>query len=233
MRLINYIKRDIKKLYYRAKYNKVQVKLSSTSNIGGFHTYFEGRNVIGEDTSFSGSIGYGSYIGNNCKIQAKVGKYCAIANGVMTISGRHPTSDFVSIHPAFFSTKKQAGFTYVEKDSFEELLYAEDTYSVVIGNDVWIGASSLILNGVTIGDGAIVAAGAVVTKDVEPYAIVGGVPARLLKWRFSKEDIEFLKEHQWWEQSESWIRRNVEKFQSIQKYKLLAEEFNSERRIAI
>lgn len=225
-RLINHIKRNVKRTYYRVKYKNTRVKLSPSSNIGGFDTHFEGHNVIGEWTSFSGSIGYGSYIGNNCSIHAKIGRYCAIANNVMTISGRHPTSDFVSIHPAFFSTRKQAGFTYVESDSFEELLYAEDTYSVVIGNDVWIGASALILNGVRIGDGAIIAAGAVVTKDVEPYAIVGGVPAKLLKWRFTKEDIEFLKKHQWWLKSESWICKNIEAFQNIERYKLLADDFN-------
>ena len=70
--------------------------------------------------------------------------------------------------------------------------------SPVIGNDVWVGANVTILKGVSIGDGAVIAAGAVVTKDVEPYAIVGGVPAKFRKYRFDKEIVRKLLELQWW-----------------------------------
>ena len=80
---------------------------------------------------------------------------------------------------------------------------------IVIGNDVWIGFEAVILSGVTIGDGAIIGARAVVTKDVPPYTIVGGVPARPIRKRFSEEVISKLSELQWWNWSEERIRENI------------------------
>jgi serine acetyltransferase len=77
---------------------------------------------------------------------------------------------------------------------------------IIVSNDVWIGAKSTIMSGVKIGDGAIVAAGALVTKDVEPYSIVGGNPAKLLKYRFDKSQIEELLKIEWWSWDESKIK---------------------------
>ena len=84
------------------------------------------------------------------------------------------------------------GFTYVDKTVFNETRFAKDQYKVVIGNDVWIGSYTRIMEGVTIGDGAVVAAGAIVTRDVPPYAIVGGIPAKIIKYRFDTETIQKL-----------------------------------------
>jgi acetyltransferase-like isoleucine patch superfamily enzyme len=83
---------------------------------------------------------------------------------------------------------------------------------VVIGNDVWVGAGAIILSGVSIGDGAIVAAGAVVTKDVPPYAIVGGNPAKLIRYRFSEDQIAKLLSISWWNWSEDKIKANLDSF---------------------
>lgn len=83
-----------------------------------------------------------------------------------------------------------------------------------MGNDVLIGSHSLILGGVTIGNGAVVAAGAVVTKDVPPYAIVGGVPASIIKYRFSQDIINKLQELRWWDWPEERLRANIGLFQS-------------------
>lgn len=202
------IKRII--LWYRNRSKHVRLETKSQVDIT---TSFEGYNRIGVNTVFSGKIGYASYIGNNCHIRADIGRYCCIAPHVVTTGGNHPTKDWVSIHPAFFSTQKQCGLTYVS-----ETRYAEASETVKIGNDVWIGDSAIILAGVTIGDGAVVAAGSVVNKNVEPYTIVAGVPARPIKKRFSEEQIENLQKMKWWDKDQSWIQSHVSKFSSIQDF---------------
>ena len=126
-------KRTVKRIYYAVKNRGKNVKFSSGVNIGGFGSSFEGNNRIGKKSFFTGELGFGSYIGANAYIDAGIGKYCSIASEVKTVTGNHPVKDFVSTHPAFFSTKKQAGFTYVTGD-----LFKEET-NVIIGNDVWVG----------------------------------------------------------------------------------------------
>lgn len=138
-------------------------------------------------------IGSYSYIGPNSHIRfTEIGKFCSIGANCATSVGIHPT-DMVSTSPVFYSTLKQCGVTFAEND------YIHEHKNVSIGNDVFIGINVTILDGIRIGNGAIIAAGAVVTKDVPPYAIVGGVPAKILRYRFDQSTIEQLQETCWWD----------------------------------
>lgn len=124
------------------------------------------------------SIGDFSYLAAGARAAyVEIGKFCSIGPEVMLGGlGRHPTDGF-STHPFFFSQAYRSRLGLTGGRDYQEIKHCK------VGNDVWIGARAIILDGVTIGDGAIVAAGAVVTRDVEPYAIVGGVPAKLMRYR--------------------------------------------------
>ena len=118
----------------------------------------------------------------------KIGRYCSIAHGVRTMNRNHPM-DFKSTHAFFFNPV--LGYCREDRIAFTPL---------EVGNDVWIGANALILPHVRqIGDGAVVAAGAVVNKDIPPYGVVVGNPARVVRFRFPKEVIEQLLASRWWE----------------------------------
>lgn len=150
-----------------------------------------------------------SYVNSSSKlVNVKVGKFCSIGSEVLMGIGRHPT-DLVSTHPAFYATGK-AFKTFSDENYFEE--YSD----IIIGHDVWIGSRVIIMGGVRIGNGAIVAAGAVVTKDVEAYSIVGGVPARHIRYRIHKDKINALQKTEWWNQSEDWFRKNFKLFHNIE-----------------
>lgn len=150
----------------------------------------------------STKIGAYSYTGMNTVIKhASIGKFCSISWGV-SISGGIHNYNLISPHP--FIHLKSFGLV----DSGEEI----EKKKIIIGNDVWIGANATILPGIEIGNGAIVGAGSVVTKNVPDYAIVVGNPAKVIKYRFSDEKIKLLKELCWWELPENIIKENIELF---------------------
>lgn len=192
-----------------------------------YKTCFEGSNHLGRGTYAIGTrIGFGSYIAEEAYFfQAQIGKYTCIGSRTATICGKHPINTFVSVHPGFFSKKNKKGPCYTKEQLFEEFSYVDEAgTSVRIGNDVWIGADAKIMEGVTIGDGAVVAAGAVVLKDVEPYAIVAGVPAKVIKYRFDEEEREWLLQLKWWDKPEKWIRENAEHFTDIKELRRKCEK---------
>lgn len=211
------LKRVIKTIMIKLDNRGKNIRFPLSCNIGR-SSRFGGYNVLGENTCFVGEIGYGSYIGSDSYVVGRIGKYCSLASDVKVILGKHPASVFVSTAPCFFSTHKQNGMTYVNEAKFTENTYAKDKFPVYIGNDVWIGSGARILEGVTIGDGAIIAAGAVVSKDVAPYSIVGGVPAKEIKKRFTEEEIKFLLDFKWWDKPEEWIKNNTDKFLNIAEF---------------
>lgn len=196
-----------------------RVKIGKSSIIYK-NTTFAGYNCIGKRSQYKGFLGKYSYMGDDCKINANIGKFCSIASNVKVISATHPSKKFVSSHPIFFSTKEQVGISFVEENVFEEYkrVNYEEEIDCIIGNDVWIGENAMIMGGVTIGDGAIIAAGAVVTKDVENYTIVAGVPAKVIRLRFEKTQIDFLNKIKWWNKSEKWLKEHAEEFRDIEEF---------------
>lgn len=176
---------------------------------------FEGCNSIYSRTMFSGSLGYGSYIGSDSSLIAKVGRFTSIAPFVRSNNGIHPNREpYVTTSPMFFSTSKQAGKTFATYRTFQETKPIPE-----IGNDCWIGESVFICPNVKIGDGAIIYAGAVVTKDVPPYAVVAGVPAKIIRYRYDDETIEYLLKIKWWDFPVQWLKGHWELFNDIEELK--------------
>lgn len=122
---------------------------------------------------------------------ASIGLFCSIVKNVSIGTGDHPTN-FISTSPFFYSRNNPFKTKIIDADYFNELR------EVVIGNDVWIGTNAVIKNGIKIGDGAIIGANAIVAKDVNPYSIVVGAPAKELKYRFDNDTITKIRKMEWW-----------------------------------
>jgi acetyltransferase-like isoleucine patch superfamily enzyme len=150
---------------------------------------------------FRSTLGRFSYLAGGRVVNTTVGDFSSIGQQVLIGGfGAHPTR-WLTTHPAFYSTLGQTSLTFVDRDGFPE-------YSpVIIGSDVWIGTRAMVLDGVNIGDGAIIGAGSVVTRDVKPFEVVAGVPARRLRARFDDETISRLQHSQWWRADVDTLRR--------------------------
>lgn len=133
-----------------------------------------------------------------------IGRYCSIAQNVIVDCGFHHRVDFVTTYPLNVFFEKLKHITGHPKSKGD----------VVIGNDVWIGEGTILMGGITIGDGAVIGAGSLVTKNVEPYQIVGGVPARFIKNRFPAEQVAKLLKLKWWDKEEDEIVKIGEKLMS-------------------
>ncbi len=206
---------------YSLYLKKNKVKIASSVYLNS-NTVFGGYNIIHSKCNIlNAEVGFASYLGSNCILpNVIVGKYCSIASNVKVLPYAHPTKTFVSSHPSFFSLLKQSGFTYVENQKFQETLYLypKSKIFVKIGNDVWIGEDVKIIGGVEIGDGAVIAAGSIITKSVPPFAIVGGIPAKVIRYRFNEKQITFLSKIKWWEKTPKWLSEHAELFSDIEKF---------------
>ena len=203
----------------RIKYKK-KIKIKHGAKC--YHTcQFEGYNVINPGAVVANSsLGYATYIGRNSHaVGIKTGRFCSIGSNLSINAYTHPSHTFVSTAPCFFSLGKQCGMTYVDHEKFDECrTIKEEGYHVVIGNDVWIGNNVTIMGGIHIGDGAIIGTGAIVTKDIPPYGIAVGVPAKVIRYRFDEEQIRKLLKLKWWNNSFEWIKEHSEDFDDIEKF---------------
>lgn len=204
-------------------------ELANNSSIGDFSHIEDSKldeyvNIQRNNLIYSSSFGRYTYTGKNLTCwNSKVGSFCSISWNV-SIGGAnhdyHKVTTSAFLYSDIFNLKgENSGY-----DRFDD--------KCIIGNDVWIGCGATICRGVEIGDGAVIAANAVVTKDVDPYSIVGGVPAKLIKYRFDKDIIENLLKIKWWTFQESVIRDNFHIFNSypskeiISKLKLIKNGLN-------
>ena len=194
--------------------------ISSTSKLSPSAVVYRGVKI-----KYASVADY-TYISNNTDVEnATIGKFCSIADHCRIGLANH-TLDLLSTSPVFTLANNAAKTKWVESN-----VDTKSSKKVIIGNDVWIGSHALILGGVKIGDGAVIGAGAVVTKDVPPYAVVGGVPARIIKYRFSQEIIDKLLEIKWWNLPENILKENIKLFQTdnitfdlLQKFSQLKKE---------
>ena len=179
--------------YSRKKRKQFRMKYSDTAL---FCRKLRKKGIIGENT----------YINSSCSIchsDSRIGKFCSIGKNVFIGTSFHPL-DYLSTSPV--------GYLDISPMTDGMVLPADKRGTfcngkpVTIGNDVWIGLNAVIMDGVTIGDGAVIGACAVVTKDVPPYAIAVGIPAKVIKYRFPEDTIQRLLRSRWWDRPEEVIQ---------------------------
>jgi acetyltransferase-like isoleucine patch superfamily enzyme len=212
--LVNYL-RGVYSLG-RLKYNNPSIKITGKVSVSKSSKFGRNNYLALNASVINSSLGDLSYVGANSFIQnAAVGKFTCIGPDVLIGLATHPVKEFISIHPVFYSKAEQSGITFANEQYFND--YAPCT----IGHDVWIGARAVIPGGISIGNGAVVASGAVVTKDVPPYAIAGGVPAKIIKYRFTPAEIDQLENLKWWDKDLQWLKANAIQMHAVNNIGLL------------
>jgi len=180
--------------YYWSKlFKKLKSKAIVNSNVHKTSKIEAGSEIV------NSNFNKHSFCGYNCEIiNVEIGSFSSIANHVIIGGGMHPI-DWVSTSPVFYKGKDSVKAKFSE---FEREVPRRTT----IGNDVWIGECALIKQGITIGHGAVIGMGSVVTKDVAPYTIVGGCPAKVIRSRFTADIVAALLESKWWDLPEDKLR---------------------------
>ncbi|NQX40296.1 transferase hexapeptide (six repeat-containing protein) [Pedobacter steynii] len=220
MMIIGFVKRllidlltYIKETYELSKLQQEYPTCEFYSGARISNTTFDQFNIINRNVTIdSCTIGSHTYVQKKSTIfNAEIGRFCSIASGVSIGPGIHKV-DGVTTHPALYLKNTPLRKVYSKEDRFQS------SKRTTIGHDVWIGERAIIIDGVNIGNGAIIAAGAVVTKNVEAYSIVGGVPSKFIRYRFDKEVASRINESEWWNNSEEWLEDNCLTFMDQEEF---------------
>lgn len=209
------------RIYFKKKYNSiVRSPFVSKSVKFGSECQVAKNVIIGENVEVGSYTYFNSHELGYIVVESgtKIGKFCSIAPNVFIGPGNHPLH-FLTTHPLLFDDFWKNKFN-LRNDSLPSIKRPGENGKVIIGNDVWIGTGSIITEGVKIGDGAVVAAGSIVTKDVSPYSIVAGIPAKKISERFSKDNVNALESmhEKWWDFSPSFIKENIGYFYDVNAY---------------
>jgi len=214
MNLNNLVPIFIKNVYKRLLLKQKYPTLKIYPNVSvGFDNSFEEGVTLYHNVNITGcKVGRYTYIARDCKIaNADIGRFCSIGPEVVCGLGMHPTN-MVSTHPSFYSLRGQSQVIFAKENHFKEL------QRVSIGNDVWIGARVISLDGVRIGNGAIIGAGALVNKDIPDYAIAVGIPSKVIKYRFNEEQIKLLNKICWWDWDIEKLKKYSDMFLDVNEF---------------
>lgn len=188
--------------------NLFNPRISIFARVDGLSLFGKKSKVYRFAQIYNSSIDDYTYVGVNTQvICAKVGRFCSIGGGCICGMGVHAL-DCLSTSPIFTERTNALGISWVKESKvypFKKL---------TIGNDVWIGARVMIMGGLNIGDGAVIGAGSIVTKDVPPYAIVAGAPARIIRYRFDEDTIKGLLKIKWWDMDVDELKERIDLFQN-------------------
>ena len=188
------------------------VYIDSKSIINGYIDVQKGTSII--ESLINGGNNIGRF---NSFVKCQIGKYCIMGDYNRNIYGHHPVNTFVSMHSFFYQPQSHGYTQKVTLPHVNLYKYAdkEKKYHNIIGNDVYVTNNVLLIEGVKVGNGAVITPGSVVTKNVPPYAIVRGNPAKVVAYRFKPHEIKFLEKLQWWDKDDEWLRSHADDFCDI------------------
>jgi len=217
----NLIPRKLKH-YMITKWHRYKYKLVVGNKTYISSSKFENNCAVGDDCKITNSfMGKYSYITEGARIsRAKIGRFCSIGPNLRIGMATHPLKNFVSTNPIFYLKKTNLKVSFTKEDKIKTHKFTDESKSffVEIGNDVWIGANVTIMDGIKIGDGSVIGANSLVTDNIAPYSIATGIPAKINRYRFTKDQINELLEIKWWNKSDYWISSNSDYFENINNF---------------